>query len=250
MFPEYVSMFQAAYPTEVQQAEDITYVHAANAIAAFEAKAWRFDNSPFDRFLRGYNQALGAEAKRGMSLFYGRARCSECHSGVFQTDQDFHSIAMPQIGPGKGDNQSGFNDGHDDFGRERVTGDSADRFKFRTPTLRNIALTAPYGHGGAFDTLEAILRHHFDAVDSLESYDFSQAVLPSRPDLDALDYVVMSDPARRAAIGDANELANRRLKSWQSRALMSFLHSLTDPAALDLRADVPASVPSGLPIAD
>lgn len=247
--PEYVTLFQAAYP-QITNASEITYVHAANAIAAFEASQWRFTDSPFDRYLAHDNQALSTEAKRGMRLFYGRAGCSDCHSGAFQSDQSFHAIAMPQIGAGKGDNLPGYSDGHDDFGRERVTGSPADRFRFRTPTLRNVALTAPYGHAGAYDTLEAMVQHHLDPVNSLNSYDQSQASLPQRADLDALDFIVMNDPTRVAAIAAANELSPVSLSDSEFSALMSFLHALTDPAALDMRKDVPKSVPSGLTLAE
>ncbi|HBC55680.1 MAG TPA: hypothetical protein DCZ03_00815 [Gammaproteobacteria bacterium] len=70
---------------------------------------------------------------------------------------------MPQIGPGRGNGL----DGHDDFGREQVTGDPADRYKFRTPSLRNVALNAPYGHAGAFDSLRAVVEHHIDTLNSI-----------------------------------------------------------------------------------
>jgi cytochrome c peroxidase len=248
---DYLPLFQAAFPDgadAVNEPIDITYVHAANAIAAFETAAWRFDDSPFDRYLRGEKLTMSPSAKRGMRVFYGKGGCADCHSGTFQTDQSFHAIAMPQIGPGKGDNV----DGHDDFGREQVTGDIADRFKFRTPTLRNVALTPPYGHAGAYNTLEAVVRHHLDPVNSLYGYDQSQAVLPSRLDLDEQDFVVMNDPdpARLAAIADANELAPLELSEKKIADLIEFLHALTDPAAIDLRNDMPASVPSGLPLAD
>jgi cytochrome c peroxidase len=249
----YLPLFQAAFPDgpdAVDEADDITYVHAANAIAAFETVNWRFDNSPFDRYLRGDKAAMSPSAKRGMRIFYGKDGCASCHAGKFQTDQGFHAIAMPQIGPGKGDNSTGYSDGHDDFGRERVTGDIADRFKFRTPTLRNVALTFPYGHAGAYSTLEAVIRHQLDPVNSLYNYDQSQVVLPSRPDLDAQDFVVMDDLARVDAIAAANELAPIKLKEKQIVDLIEFLHALTDPAAIDLRKDIPASVPSGLTLAD
>ncbi len=243
--PDYVDRFVAVYP-DVSGAADVTYVHAANAIAAFEAAAWRMDQSPFDRYLRGDRRALSSRARRGMRLFYGRAGCGDCHAGKFQTDHGFHAIAMPQIGPGKGDGP----DGRDDFGRERVTGDPADRYRFRTPTLRNVALTGPWGHAGAYDTLRAVVDHHLDPVAALERYDRSQAVLPSRPDLDALDFVVMDDPARVAAIAAANELAPVRLRERDVDDLIAFLHALTDPRALDLRRDVPRSLPSGSPLAE
>ncbi len=248
--PEYVDMFMAAYP-DLTSASDITYVHAANAIAAFETSAWRADNSPFDRYLRGDARAMSPAAKRGMHLFYGKkAGCSGCHSGAFQTDMQFHAIAMPQIGPGKGDNQDGYRDGRDDFGRERVTGDPTDRFRFRTPTLRNVELTAPYGHDGAYGTLEAVVRHHLDPVDSLLSYDQSQAMLPSRDDHDALDFVVMNDVARVGAIADANELGSKNLSDDQVARLVEFLRALTDPASIDLRNDLPRRVSSGLIMVD
>ncbi len=252
VIPEYVELFRSAYPAEIAQASDINYVHVANAIAAFEADAWRFDNSPYHRFLRGEGDALSRSAKLGMIIFYSekRANCARCHSGAFQTDHDFHAIAMPQIGPGKGDNLEGFSDGHDDFGRERVTGNIDDRFSFRTPTLSNIALTAPYGHDGAYNTLEAILKHHLDPVNTLQNYDRSQAVLPSRPDLDAIDFVVMGDALRTQAIADSNELDATQLKTQHISSLIDFLNSLTDPSAIDIRRNTPNKVPSGLPVRD
>ena len=250
---EYVALFMAAYPEgpfAVRRAGDISFVHAANAIGAFEGTAWRFDNSPFDRYLRGEKQAMSTAALRGLRIFSGKGNCVACHSGPFQTDLSYHAIAMPQIGPGKGDNLPGYTDGHDDFGRERVTGDPADRFRFRTPTLRNVALTGPWGHAGAYGTLEAVVRHHLDPVASLYSYDAGQAVLPSRGDLDAMDFVVMQNSARLAAIADASELAPVELSETEIANLLAFLHALTDPTAHDLRGDMPESVPSGEPLAD
>ena len=243
---EYVDLFMQAYPGDIQGPADITYAHAANAIAAFEAVAWRADDSPFDRYLRGDKQAMSKSARRGMRLFYGKAGCAACHSGLFQTDQAFHAIAMPQIGPGKGD---GFG-GHEDFGREQVTLDAGDRYRFRTPPLRNVALTAPYGHDGAYDTLEAVVRHHLDPAAALEAYDTTQARLPSDPALDPIDFLVHDDPASRTAIANANELAPVDLSEAEINRLIEFLQALTDPASLDLRRDVPDAVPSGLPLAE
>jgi len=241
----YVDLFVAVYD-DVETAADITYVHAANAIAAFEAFAWRADGSPFDRYLRGEKGAMSAKAKQGMKLFYGKAGCSDCHSGKFQTDQRFHAIAMPQIGPGKGNGAGG----REDFGRENVTLRESDRYKFRTPTLRNVALTGPWGHAGAYDTLRAMVDHNIDPVNSLHQYDPSQAVMPSRPDLDELDFQVLNDSAAMTAIGDACELESVALSENQIGLLMDFLHALTDPSSVDLRVDVPSSVPSGLTLAE
>ena len=241
----YVQQFVAVFD-DINSAADIRMTHVANAIAAFEAANWRADNSPFDRFLRGERGAMSASARAGMRVFYSarKGNCASCHGGAFQTDHSFRAIAVPQIGPGKGDGAYGY----EDFGRERVSGDPADRYRFRVPSLRNVAQTAPYGHSGAFNTLEAMVRHHADAVGSLYSYDAGQVVMPSRADLDALDFVAASDPGVLAGIAQANELAPRRLSEREIRQLIDFLHALTDPAMLDLRGDVPMSLPSGMPI--
>lgn len=242
--PEYVTMFNMAYGIDVSE---INMVYAANAIAAFEAEAWRADNSPFDHYLRGNKKALSKAAVKGMKLFYGKAGCSTCHSGKFQTDNDFHAIAMPQIGAGKGHDV----DGHGDFGREAVTGAAEDRYRFRTPSLRNVALTGPWGHDGAYNSLKAVVMHHLDPVNSIMAYDCeNEPVLPSRADLDALDCIVQNDANRVAEIANANELPAAQLKKNEIHYLMDFLHALTDPDSIDLRDDVPKSVPSGLTLAE
>ena len=242
---DYVTLFEMVY-ADVDDASDITYVHAANAIAAFEAVAWRSDSSPFDRFLRGDNGALSPDAKRGMGLFYGRAGCSSCHSGKFQTDHEFHAVAMPQIGPGKGDGTSG----QEDFGREQVTGLPVNRYQFRTLSLRNVYLTGPWGHDGAYDDLREMVKHQLQPVDSLYAYDPDQAVLPYRQDLSDIDFDLLDDAAVMSALAAANELDPRSLSEAEIDHLMEFLWALTDPSSTDLRSDVPEGVPSGLSLAD
>lgn len=246
--PEYVDLFITAFD-DIDDASDITYGHAANAISAFERVFWRADDSPFDRYLRGDKKAMSKNAIKGMDLFYEGKKgtaCADCHSGALQTDHTFHAIAMPQIGAGRG---SGF-DGHDDFGREQVTGDTADRYTFRTPSLRNVALNAPYGHTGPYNTLRAVVEHHIDTVNGITNYDQSQAKLPSRPDLDALDFIVMDDPARVATIAAHTELPAMDYKPKDVDRIIDFLNALTDPSSVDNRDDVPASVPSGLTLAE
>ena len=132
--------------------------------------------------LRGDPGAMSPDARRGMALFYGRANCSSCHEGPFQTDHRYHAIAMPQIGPGKADgrdpsywNETGINAVLEDFGRGRVTVRPADNYKFRTPSLRNVATTGPWSHAGAYDSLEAVVRHHLDPVAPLHAYELDEA---------------------------------------------------------------------------
>lgn len=241
----YVDAFADVYE-DVNGPEDITMVHAANAIAAFEATAFRADDSPFDRYQSGDREAMSLSARRGMVLFYGKAGCAQCHSGKFMTDQGFYAIAMPQVGPGKGDGAAGY----EDFGRERVSGRSKDRFRFRTPTLRNVALTAPYGHTGAYDSLESVVRHHLNPVDSLMAYDGSEAVLPAHAELEAHDLATMLDADAVDAIAEANQLEPVSLSELEMRRLLDFLHSLTDRRHLDMRSLVPKTVLSGISVFD
>ncbi len=278
--PDYVALFQAAF-AEIDEPEGITFVHAANAIATFEATAFRADQSPFDLYLRTRDRTVMSEfAARGMDLFYGKAACAACHGGKFQTDQAFHAIAMPQVGPGKGDGsdpsyweESGFPAKLEDWGRYRVTFDKQDLFRFRTPSLRNIELTGPYGHAGSYATLEAVVRHHLDPVASLRVYDVNEATLPmadaviektgsgSRLQFAAInparlddyrkrDRWVQQTPALLNPIADANALFARPMSDQDVTDLVAFLEALTDPRSRDLDHLVPAAVPSGLPVVD
>ncbi len=236
--PEYRKDFDAV----IGSRQPIRFTDIANAIAAFTAFEWRADDSPFDRFLRGGGD-LPPGARRGMALFYGRAGCSACHAGQFQTDQKFHAIAMPQIGPGKA---AEFEAHHRDIGRMRVTGRREDAYRFRTPSLRNVTATAPYGHDGAYATLDAVVRHHLDPVRSLMAYDPAQAILPALPG--ATDDWVLRRPDEMQAIAQANELAPVKLGEDEIADILAFLDALTDETSLAGRLGVPDAVPSGLPV--
>jgi len=244
--PEYVALFEDAFPKLKNGSNQLTIADVANAIAAFEAQAFRFDNSPFDEYLRGDDDAMTIDEKIGMSLFYGEAKCASCHSGPFMTDHEFHATAMPQIGPGKGHGATG----REDFGRGAITEDAADDYKFRTPSLRNVALTGPWGHDGGFSDLKEIVVHQLNPIEALAYYDRSQAVLPSRSDLDAIDWIVMDDAVAVNQIADACQLEPVSLEPDEIDQLVAFLYALTDMRALDMMDIVPETVPSGLPVND
>ncbi len=146
-------LFDAAYP-EIAAGRPIAFTDMSNAIAAFIAFEWRADNSAFDAMLRG-GSALPAEAQKGMDLFYGEAGCAACHSGKFQTDQGFHAMGEPQLGPGKAER---FESHSRDVGRMRVTNRDEDAFAFRTPSLRNVTATGPWGHSGAWSDFVGVPR--------------------------------------------------------------------------------------------
>ncbi len=236
--PEYRARFDAV----LGQGTPIHFTDISNMIAEFINAEWRADDSPFDRYLAGQDVLSDAE-RRGMDLFYGEAGCVSCHAGRFQTDHQFHSIAMVQIGPGKA---ARFETHARDEGRMRVTGDPADAFAFRTPSLRNVTLTAPYGHDGAYATLEGVIRHHLDPVGALYSYDRTQAILADLPG--AEDWRILDDPAEMEAIAASNELSPMDLTDAQIADLIAFLGALTDEAGANGRLGVPESVPSGLPV--
>lgn len=240
--PAYWPLISAAYPA-LETPGQLEITHLVNAIAAFIETEWRADNSAFDRYLRGEAEAISAEAKRGAKLFYGSAGCAACHSGPLQTDNGFHAIAMPQLGPGR---MPIMRHVFSDFGRMAATGERQDAYRFRTPSLRNVAETAPYGHSGAYPTLEAVIRHHLNPKAAFTAYDSALAVLPSDAALDARDWRAMQDPRERRAILRANQLKPSSLNDGEIAALIAFLESLTDQAALKGRLGKPQSVPSGL----
>lgn len=237
---EYRAMFMAAFP-DVAEA-DLTFAHAANAIAAFEVEHWTLTDSPFDNYLRGDNSALSDSAKVGALLFYGAAGCADCHTGPRLTDESFHNRCVPQAGPGKGHGD----DGTADFGREGVTGDPADRFKFRTPPLRNVAATGPWMHDGAFTTLEAAVRHELDPIASANGYDVGQ--LSSEVAAVYRPSQIMGIVAAAQAEGMVDAIS---LTDAQVANLIAFLESLSSPSLGNLSLmDIPESVPSGLPMGD
>jgi cytochrome c peroxidase len=236
-YPGYQELFAAAYPDTAL--DEIGFQHAANAIAAYEIAAFSFDDSPWDRYLHGDLEALSDRAKKGALLFYGEAGCSQCHSGPLLTDQQFHNVGVPQLGPGK--DESGL-----DYGRFLQSGDEKDRFAFRTPPLRNVALTGPWMHNGAFVSLEEVVRHKLGATESFLSYD--GAALPA-----AVRATLRNEPALQTAVLstlDPRMADPPALSEEQIGLLLAFLEAQTSPSAVDLSALVPESVPSGLPVWD
>lgn len=235
--PAYADQFTRVYD-HIESPDQIGFTDISNAIAAFMAFEWRSDTAPFDAVLRG-QATLPEPAATGMALFYGDAGCASCHSGPFLTDHGFHAMGAAQIGPGKA---ARFESHARDEGRYRVTGDAADLYAFRTPSLRNVALTAPYGHAGAQSDLRAFVAAHADPVASLVAYDLAAATLP---DLPVDDMRGLTD---RDAIAAAVTVAPAPVSENDLTALIAFLETLTDPVAITGRLGIPDAVPSGLPV--
>ncbi len=240
---EYRELFKKAYPKV--ETEDLNFAHAANAIAAFEINAFTLTDAPFDRYLAGDKNALSVDEKKGAILFYGKAKCGNCHAGSLMTDQVFHNRVVPQVGPGKGNIPAGRIDGTWDTGRGGVTNFSEYFYSFRTPPLRNVAKTGPWMHDGIYTKLEDTVSHELNPIKSAKNYD-PYKHLPK----DIADLYRPEQLKTIMSFVDSNEIAPVQLSQSEMNDLMAFLHSLTSPSLEQLVKIVPKSVPSGLPVED
>ena len=144
-----------------KKANEVTFIDIANSIAhfirlKFAVRQTRFSNFVFDK------GELSENEKDGARLFYGKAKCSVCHSGSLFSDLKFPAIPFPQIGSGK----NGFGV---DFGRFNVTHNTSDIYAFRTPPLLDVTFTAPYGHSGSVRDLADAIIMHFDPLRGIDT---------------------------------------------------------------------------------
>ncbi|TRD21601.1 cytochrome-c peroxidase [Palleronia caenipelagi] len=239
--PAYQERFESVYP-EIEDGRPLDFTDISNAIAAFMAEEWRSEDSAFDRHLRG-EATLTGPAAEGMELFYGEAGCVACHSGPLLSDFGFHVMGAPQLGPGKAER---FETHQRDLGRFRVTGREADRYAFRTPMLRNVTRTGPWGHAGGHADLRAFLRDHMAPRAGLDA-DMRDVVLPPLDGI-APDWAVMDSGSDREDIRAAIPIPDRVASEAELTALLAFLTALEDPVALSGRLGIPDAVPSGLPV--
>ncbi|MBI5016056.1 MAG: hypothetical protein HZB55_11305 [Deltaproteobacteria bacterium] len=242
---EYVKLFGQAFP-EVAAGEPINFDHFSKAIAEFEFTLV-FANAPLDRFARGQRNALTEYQKRGALLFFGKAGCVQCHQVAGPSNEMFsdfkqHVIGVSQVVPLGGNVVFDGPGADEDYGLEQVTGNSSDRYLFRTAPLRNVAVMPAFMHNGAFVRLEDAIRHHLDPESSALSYnpgalppDLQGPLGPIEPVLDRLD------PLLRTPIV---------LSDDEFSDLVGFVrYGLLDPRVLPehLKKLVPNRVPSGSP---
>jgi cytochrome c peroxidase len=209
--PAYRRLFTAAFPDEARRGEDELYSLSTltKAIASFERSLLSFD-SPYDRYRYGGDRnALSAAAKRGEELFFGeRLECYHCHGGFNLTDNVQHArLRQPETGF---HNTGLYNeDGAGAYPAEapglvEATGDAGDTGRFRTPTLRNVAVTAPYMHDGSIPTLADVIRRHYAKAG--RSVDAGRGANPRRSEL----------------------IAGFEIDEAEVADLVAFLESLTD----------------------
>jgi len=229
-------------------------------------RSMQFTDSPWNDYLNGNLNALNEEQKSGAVLFFtarneGGAGCAGCHSNQNFSNERHHLTAYPQIGSGKG-NQTDSSTTQD-FGRENVTLNDQDRFHFRTPTLLNVEVTAPYGHTGAYASLEEVIRHYDNPRLAIDRLFASNGVtpfvtgtapycqLPQIADLMSKNGIACEDVfansysnsievvsyLERVNAGSVEARAplrpRRPLNEQQVTQLASFLRALTDPCVKD-----------------
>lgn len=209
---DYQSRFAAAYG-------ELTAASMARAIAAF-GRSVIANDAPIDRYLRGDTAAMSPDAAAGFEVFFGKAHCSFCHYVPL-----FNGVEGPEFSATEfrvtGIPERGLMQLTKDIGREEVTRDPQHRHAFKTPTLRNVAQTAPYMHNGAFSTLEQVVDFYDQGAGTGQVYSVEN--IDSRLRTGAL-----------------------HLTAQEKRQLVVFLtEGLTDLSKLP---QVPARVPSGLPI--
>lgn len=136
----YAPLFKQAFGDD-----KIDMPRIAQAIAAYERTVVT-GGSAYDRYLAGDKSALSESQVRGMAVFLGRGRCITCHVGPNFSDENYHNLGV------------GMDKAKPDLGRYEVTKKDEDKGAFKTPTLRNIVLTAPYMHDGTESTLEAVVE--------------------------------------------------------------------------------------------
>jgi cytochrome c peroxidase len=231
--PEYRAMFEAAYPGT--RFSRMNFAYASNAIGAFIVNQLTFANSPWDRFLAGDDSALSRPQLEGAETFL-TLKCSLCHNGATFSDQQFHDVAVAQVGPGEGDGAGG----HDDFGRYRVTGDPSDLYRFRTTPLRNVELTGPYGHDGAIVALRDFIAHYSQSDQQLLAYNPNQ--------LEPLLRGTLVPNAAAVNLRRDTLIVGVVLTDSIVNNLVNYMSALTDPRARHLTGLAPRRVPSGLPV--
>ena len=184
---------------------EVTYFHIAESIAEFIREKFAIQQTKFHKFVYE-NESLADDEFNGAMLFYGKGKCSSCHSGPLLSDMQFHTIAFPQIGYGK----NGFGI---DYGKYNTTHNPNDLYRFRTPPLLDVENTFPYSHSGSVADLEEAVVYHFDP---LRYFDASES-----SELDRVEYY------KRLSLATKSELLTVYLSKEELDEVISFLKTLS-----------------------
>ncbi len=155
----YKELFDAAFP-DIDESERYSLVNASLAVAAFERTVLS-NEAPFQQFLRGEKGKMSEEELKGAQLFFGKGKCYECHSGPGLNGMDFHALGMNDL---TGNDVIGTVDNVTARGRGGFTNNTADDYKFKTPTLYNLKDVEFLGHGGSFSTVRSVIEYKNNAI--------------------------------------------------------------------------------------
>lgn len=158
----YRPLLTRAYP-EIPFPDDFNIGHLAKALGYYIESAFSTPNTPYDAYLRGDHSQMSLQEKKGMVVFFSSGGCFRCHNGPLLTKQINVNIGIPVI--------KATQNSKPDQGRFEITGDQRDKYAFKVPGLRNVALSAPYMHNGAFATLEEVVEHYSGPLDSIRHYE-------------------------------------------------------------------------------
>ncbi len=239
----WLAEFRSAFSSSASAEQLVTFENIVAAIGRYE-RSQTFVQNPWRDYVAGDNDAIGDQAKRGALLFLtsdnnGGASCFECHSGDKFSDERHHAVGTPQFGPGKG------NTNNNDFGRENITENANDRFRFRTPSLLNVATTAPYTHTGAYETLGEIVAHYNnprgrvdDFFDNggwcqLAQYEFVVNCASLYPNAESNSNLALNKVTAEQNQNDPDALPNIGINNQEQGQIVAFLNALTDPCVED-----------------
>jgi len=201
--PEYVELFKKVFPDAGEDA--VNFRNVTLAIGAFERTILSF-NSKFDRYAAGDTNAMNEQERRGLALYRSlKTRCFECHTLPNFTDGTFRVIGVKE------------EDGTYNEGRAGVPGQGP-KGAFKIPTLRNVALNAPYMHNGSIATLEEVVKFYAEGAGRKEEHQ-----------IENID----------------DKIGTFDMTDGETADLVAFMHALTDTS---LQPEPPAKVPSGLPV--
>ncbi len=232
----WLKQFQTALVKPKGTAQElITEQNIALLIGEYE-NSQAFTNSPWKAYVNGNKGAISESAKKGALLFFnpiseGGADCVHCHSSDLFSDEKFHNVAMPQIGRGKGDGDENI----EDFGRFRVTGEEKDKYKFRTLSLLNVEVTGPWGHDGAYTSLEAVVKHMSNPKKAIADYNATQLTQTGIQNLDKMKINTNKavQKLEKDRVAGLDVLEDSNLSDSEIDDVVSFLRTLTDPCVLD-----------------
>ena len=239
---EYGSRFVSSYD-HIENYTQISIVDIANALAAFISSEWKSNDTRYDQFISGNEAILTNSEKSGMDLFFGKAKCNDCHNGKLLSDQKFYSISLPSFGPGR---TRIFDPLPRDTGHMAETDDLSDAYRFRTPMLRNIKLSAPYGHNGAYPDLKGIIQHHLNPLKEKGLWKQEYVNLPSIQHLNMNDFIIQEDVREMIRQSSFIDIEPIKLSEVEINDLVLFMDTLTGETIE--RIGIPKSVPSGLSI--